>query len=352
MTRTLTLVPFALLAACTGDDGIKDSGAVDAGCDVVVTTYPTSGSTTAYYRGAVEFDLSDADETATITSDTIVGTVSHNDDFTKWTLTPSSALTPSTTYDAKLTYCGGEIPITFTTSELGTSMADPATLTGRTYELALGDARIVEPENVGELLKQYLDVSILVGVDAYVPDTAKLEMLGALGKEGAEPADQDFCNPSIEFPDADFSAQPHFVIGSSGVTPITVAGITVEIGDLEISGDFAPDGSYFGGGVLSGTIDTRPLVTLIGDDAEEDEICTLAAGLGIVCEACSDGAEFCLSLLADSMVATEVPGLTLQFMEGNNCTTTGDTDGVMDCESWTAATLPEPEMMTCEEVVE
>ncbi len=353
MTRNLSLLALALFAGCTGDD-VKESGDTEAVCENIVESWPTDGSITAYYRGAVEFELVDPDESGTITSSTITGTVGHNDEYTKFWLTPDAALSPSTTYDATFTYCNGEqsVPISFTTSELGTSMSDPTILVGAVYELALSEARIVEPSGIGDLLKQYLDVVILVGIDSYDADNAQLTMLGALGKEGSEPASQDFCNPSIDFPVADFSQQPHFVIGSSGTTTISVAGINVDIQDLEISGDFAPDGSYFGGGVLSGTIDTRPLVSLVGDDAEEDEICTLAAGLGIACEACSDGGEFCLSLLADSIVATKVDGPALVELEGNNCTTTGDTDGVMDCETWTADTLPDASMMTCEEVTE
>ncbi len=353
MTRNLSLLALALLTGCPGEE-VKDSGDTEAACENIVESYPTDGSISAYYRGDVEFELVDPDESGTITSSTITGTMGHNDEYTKFWFTPDAALSPSTTYDASFSYCNGEqnIDISFTTSELGTSMSDPNILVGAVYELALSEARIVEPSGIGDLLKQYLDVVILVGIDGYDADAAKLTMLGALGKEGSDPATQDFCNPSIDFPVADFSAQPHFVIGSSGVTTISVAGINVDIENLEISGDFAPDGSYFGGGILSGTIDTRPLVGLVGDDAEEDEICTLAAGLGIACEPCSDGGEFCLSLLADSIVATKVEGSALVELEGNNCTTTGDTDRVMDCETWTAATIPDASMMTCEDVAE
>jgi hypothetical protein len=354
MIRTLSIFSLTActlaLAAC-GDKGDGDTSGNEDSCPVEqVTSFPEDDSVTAYYRGAVEFNLvGGGDMSATIESD-IDGTVSSNEDGTKWTLTPSAALTPSTSYSATLHYCGGDATINFITSELGTAMSDESILVGKSYQLALSDARIVQPENVGDLLSQYLDVTILIGVDSINSDAGKIQMLGALGVDGVTPPAQDFCNPSIDFPEADFADAPHFVIGGEGTTDITVAGITVSIDNLNISGDFAPDGSYFGGGVLSGSIDTRPLDTLVSEDAEEGYICNLAAGLGIQCEECPSGGAFCLSLLADSIVATEVEGLTLMEQAGNNCTSVDDADTTtLDCATWTAATVPAAEDQVCEE---
>ena len=124
--------------------------------------------------------------------------------------------------------------------------------------------------------------------------------------------------PSIDFPVADFSETPHFEIGGEGKTTISVADITVEIQNLRIAGDFASDASYFGGGVLEGTIDTRPLDSLLDDSGEAGAICNTAESLGVTCVPCSDNEPYCLSLKVDSITATEAP-LELVEIKGSDC---------------------------------
>ena len=116
---------------------------------------------------------------------------------------------------------------------------------------------------------------------------------------------------TIDFPAADFSANPYFAVSGDAFN-INVDEYAVTIEDFSLSGDFAPDGSYIDGVTLIGSIDTRPLVPLLGDEtAAEDAICVLAATLNIQCEACSDGSgDFCLSLEADSISAPLVPMFT------------------------------------------
>lgn len=316
MTRfSLLALSLCTFAGCDAGDK-TETGTADDSCDVTVTTFPFQDSVDASYRGTIEFMLSAPDTTATITSD-IAGTVTSNEDGTRWVLTPSAPLTPNSPYTATLNYCGGAVELAFTTSDLGTSLSDENILVGKTYELALDEARFVEPENVGQILQQYIgEVTIYIGVASV--GGGKVQMVGALGNEDV-PGTQAFCDPSIDFPEADFAESPHFVIGGTGKTTLAVAGFSIDIENLNIGGDFASDGSYFGGGTLSGTIDTRPLDTLVDEEAEEGYICDLAAGLGITCETCPSGGDFCLSLYADSILATEVSGLTLVEIDGNNC---------------------------------
>ena len=80
----------------------------------------------------------------------------------------------------------------------------------------------------------------------------------------------------------------------------------IAIDDLYVSGAFAPDASYVDGAQLSGSVDTRPLAILVGDDEGEGAVCELAASIGVQCETCpSDGEPFCLSLVARSITATK-----------------------------------------------
>jgi hypothetical protein len=317
MTRSILLLPL-LLVACSGGDN-KDSGDTDIGsdaCDVTIdSTVPVANAIDADYRSAIEFHLSDPDSTATVSS-AITGTTTTMDDGETVVFTPDAPLSPSTQYTVTLDYCGGSADLTFTTSGLGNPIPDTSALVGKTFALDLADARIVEPAGIGSVLTSYLTQDILVGVSG-VTDT-EIQMLGAIGVEDADPPTQDYCDPTIDFPAADFSDQPFFQIGPQ-TTTLAVAGYSIEIGNLEITGTIAADGSYFGGGTLSGTIDTRPLAPLLDDSGDPGAICDLAVNFGAACEACpSDGEPYCLTLVADQIVAMGVDG-TLVPVIGNDC---------------------------------
>jgi hypothetical protein len=315
MRLSLLLLPL-LLTACPAEDKAEDtSGGETPGCEVIIdSTVPSSGAIDADYRAPIEFQLSAADPTAVASSD-IAGTSTVINDGETVVFTPSAALAPNTTYTVTLDYCGGTSPLSFTTSELGGALEGD--LTGNTYALALGDARIVEPAGIGAVLSGYLTQDILVGVQT-VSET-NIQMVGAIGIEGASPPAQDYCDPTIDFPDATFTEAPYFQIGPQD-TALSVAGYTIEIGNLEITGTFAPDGSYFGGGTLSGTIDTRPLAPLLDDSGDEGAICSLAVSFGAACTACpSDGEPFCLTLVADQITAVQVEGTVLVEVAGNDC---------------------------------
>ncbi len=339
MIRSLPFFAILAVAACTGSGDSDTSGGTagdnggDTTCGVTVDdTVPASGATDAYYRGNIEFTLSDPDATATITTAIAGHQETGADGVTvKWVL--DGAMDPGTSYTATLDYCGGSVELAFTTSDLGTEMPEPTSLVGRTYVLALGDARIVEPPGIGAVLSSYLTTDILLGVTAV--DGGSLEIIGALAKTDVTPSEQEFCDPTIPFPAADFSEQPYFAVGPQ-TTTLSVAGYDIEIGDLNVTGTFAADGTYFDGGTLSGTIDTRPLAPLVDDSGDEGAICDLAIQFGAECEACpADGEPFCLTLVADQILAEQVDGVTLVEIAGNNCmgcsAPTDDTDFSETC---------------------
>lgn len=340
MTRAIFLFPL-LLTACPADKDSADTaggtGNPDGTCEIEVDeTIPADGAVDAYYRGWIEFHLDDPDPTATIETD-IPGTQDTNEDGDVIYWIPSEPLAPSTAYTATLHYCGGDPEISFTTSSLGTAVA-PEDLLERTYALDLQGARIVEPDGIGSVLTSQLTQQILVGVQT--ADATSIQMIGAIGAEGSDPPVQGYCDPTIPFPAADFDGNPFFSIGPEDTT-LSVAGYDIEIGQLEITGTFAPDGSYFGGGTLSGTIDTRPLAPLLDESGDPNAICELAINFGAECQACpSDNEPYCLTLVADQIDAEEVAGLTLKEVAGNECT---------DCASWTQDTVPPVEEQVCPE---
>lgn len=313
---------YALLAlplfACSGKDSGDDTGGdtdTDTntdGCDTTIeSTIPTAGAADAYYRANIEFELSEPDATAQITT-SIPGTQTVSADGLRVIWTLSEPLAPSTAYSATLDYCGGSATIDFTTSSLGTPVSDPAGLVGAPYEVALNEARIVEPPGLGSVLSSYLTEVILIGVTNVSSDS--INMIGAIaGDDG----NQDYCDPTIPFPTADFIGSSYFSVGPQDTT-FSVAGYDIDIEDLVLNGTFAADGSYFDGGVLSGTIDTRPLAPLLGED--EGAICELAVNFGAACEPCpSDGQEFCLTLVADQIYAERSSAAQLVEVLGEGC---------------------------------
>lgn len=305
MNRTAVVFGLLVVAGCSREE--NDS---TPECTVVLDdTLPVADSTDAYYRAAIEATFEAADPSATITlldaqGAEVPGQVSVNDDATTAYFDPSSPLTPGSAYSAEISWCDGEASQTvdFTTSSLGQPIADPSGLLGQTYVLDLGSARFVKPEGVGELLGQQLDQNILLTVVA--ADSSDLQMTGALSTE--EGLDQDYCTPTIEFPTADFSEAPFWAVQADQTT-FTVSDISIEIQDLNIAGTFSADGSYFGGGVLAGSVDTRPLVGLL-DSKDPNAICQLAVSFGAVCEPCTDGEPYCLSLTVDQLVAEATTG--------------------------------------------
>ena len=234
---------------------------------------------------------------------------------------------PSTAYSATLDYCGGSVTIPFTTSSLGPCPGVDLDLSGRTYVANLAEARIVEPAGIGSVLTSYLTQDILLGVERI--EGASIRMIGAMGAEDSAPPRQELCDPSIPFPVADWSEAPFFRIGPQ-TTTLSIAGYAIDLEDLEVTGTFSSDGSYFAGGTLTGIIDTRPLAPLLDDSGDEGAVCDLAINFGAACEACSvDGETFCLTLVADQITALEVEDTTLREVGGDNC---------VGCESATEAT--------------
>jgi hypothetical protein len=318
MTRSLLFLVLPLaFTACVGEDAGKDTSETDhLSCEVTIDeTVPLQGAMDADYRAAIEFHLSDADSSATV-STSIAGTTTLADDDQTVIFTPSAPLTPSTAYTVTLDYCGGSAELAFTTSAVGTEVPDTSALVGLTYALDLADARIVEPAGIGSVLTSYLTQDILVGVDSV--EGTQIQMIGAVGVEDADPPTQNYCDPSIDFPVADFSENPFFQIGPR-TTTLSVAGYNIEIGDLEITGSFSADGTYISGATLSGTIDTRPLAPLLDDSGDPNAICSLAVNFGATCEACpSDGEPYCLTLVADQITAEGIDG-SLVTVSDSDC---------------------------------
>ncbi len=328
MARIFMTLATLSLIACGGDKGGGtgttggDDGPNNNECTVTFQNEnPADGTTDWYYMSALEVALSEADSTAVIdvadgSGAAVAGSTSFSEDGLVAYFTPDAPFAPSTQYTLTITTCGGEGggSIGFATSELGTPLQ--CDITGKSFRVDLASARFLKPVGVADLLLGSLEDDILVGVTAQV-DTS-LEMIGALSNGAG--AGQDYCSPTIPFPTASFD-DPAFNVGPAD-TSLTVAGVTVEISQLNISGAFAPDCSYFGGGVLSGELDARvlgPVIEPLLGMSDPDQICGALAGFGVTCDACaSDGQPYCAEVLADQITA-DTTGTTLSCVDETEC---------------------------------
>jgi hypothetical protein len=309
------LTSIAMLA-CTGDkttdtSSVTDTATTTEGCGVEIDdTYPVLNAADVYYLSNLVVELSDPDDTATLTlldgsGAEVAGTVSVDDD--TLIFDPTDALAPSTSYTLQVTYCSGSADIAFTTSALGSALeGGNESIVGKTYALDISSGTFVEPAGVGDLIGGLLENNILIGVKSIEND--QMAIRGAISV--ASTTDQDYCTSTLEdFPAADFSTSPYFEIPKEDVT-LSVAGFTATIFGLAVTGTFAPDGSYFGGASLEGELDARQILPLLGDaglDAETPEdVCGLLLGFGVQCVECqSDSEPLCVRLVVDRLVAEE-----------------------------------------------
>jgi hypothetical protein len=290
----------------TGVDSGVDTGGDTGPCRVTVrSTTPVRGSRNAYYRSPVSFELSAADATATIDAP-VGGVTTVSSDGETVTFTPDSPLDPLTAYTFTLRWCGGESGLSFTTSELGSPLASVTSVEGRTYAFDLTTGLYVEPAGIGAVLASYFTQQVLLGV--LEADSVSIDLRTSLAREGAWPAEQDTCTPSNDVDAADFSGQPWFAAGPMELVPV-VAGFEVPLEDVTVEGTFAADGSYIGGGILTGMLDTRPLAPLVDDSGDEAAICNLAVSFGVTCVPCpDDGVPYCLSMRIEGLSGTEADG--------------------------------------------
>jgi len=322
---------IGMMFACNGDktgDTGEDvvANTCPDGAEITISnTYPTADASNFYILDTVQFTLSAEDPNASLTLTGPDGEVAGTSAVvgTKVTFTPAAALAPSSAYTASLSYCNSAEPVDvgFSTSALGEALTTD--IVGKTYAVDLTSGNFVQPAGIGSLLGGLFTNNILLGVTAA---DANLEIMGAISMDGS--TDQDMCTETFtDFPAADFSNSPLFAIPEGDVT-LSVAGYTATIYALSVSGTFAADGSYFGGGELQGELDARQLVDIVAglmDGVESaDDVCGLVAGFGVSCSECSsDGAEYCVTLEVNRLVANET-GATLVAVSSDDIAANAD----------------------------
>jgi hypothetical protein len=238
--------------------------------------------------------------------------------------TPDESLAPETTYSARLSWNHPDSPLvwSFTTSDAGNGLDDPPDLVGRTYLLALRDANITEPPNIGALLDGFLpEEPIVVGVSAesdFSPAAQPgLHVHGAVAATAIAPYYQDPCQESFPLtygPDAvlgtlddrpaDFQ-DPRVVIGPSSLS-MTVQNVELNLRNLVMDGFWTPDLSALVLDSFTAVLDTRSLSAAINPAGGDGVACDLLwEAANIQCEDCIDGLPYCVTVRAADMELPE-----------------------------------------------
>lgn len=293
-------------SADSGAPGDSGPGG-DSPCGVTVTsTVPRDGAVDHYWRDPVSFTLSAADPTAVVTGP-VVGSSSVSGRVV--TFTPADAWNPSTDYELELSGCFGAATLGFRTSAYGTPLT--VSLEGRVYLLDLQGATVTEPSNVAELLPGYIPGNLLMEVTTVSGPNLGLRLGGATA--GASPPEQSRAVGTVDV-FADATGSPYFEVNNE-LASVAVHTTRVDLSAVAISGTFAADGADIGELRLSALVDTRGLVPLVGDDAPDDEVCTLLAGLDVNCVDCPGGEPYCATFSFADVSAVAVDGVTVQPVE-------------------------------------
>lgn len=330
-------VGVAPTAGC--NDPVDDDSAAgdddDApACSMIAETKPAADSSDFFYQDelSVTFNTQPA-ETVTLTltdggGNTIAGTTTPSPNGRTHTFDPSADLMPDTSYALTIDWgCNSAGPLNFRTSTHGSAVADDTLIIGKSYFLDLTSAEFVEPPGVGGILASQLGDVIVLFSPMPESDIAngELHIVGALGEDdGTGTYRQDLCNESLPFTfgndgivgtadDEPAAWDNPFMSLEAPVLSLTIQDVTASIQDLLISGTFAPDLSGMAGGTFGGMLDTRALDGLIGDGTPGAACELVEETIGVPCEECGGGnpGAFCLTVLAEDIIAVEVPGTTV-----------------------------------------
>jgi len=296
----------------------------------------------------------------------VAGAITDDDNGRTLIFTADENFAADTTFTVTVSQdCTDDVPFDFTTGPYGAAVTTESDLIGRAFNLDLASATFVEPAGVGALLQGFLvDVYVIFNAtdDSDLPN-GEMHILGAVGELDGGDIIQDTCNESLPFTtgpdgivgtadDAEATwANPDMELEADALE-LSVQGVSATIQDLLISAKFHPELTGFVGGTFAGQIDTRPLVGLL-DSEDPNAICDLVEEtVGITCEDCGGGENFCLGVVAEDVSGNHLANLPngleertcVDIIEDAACgngdyTVDGEDNGEIDpllCPEWGA----------------
>lgn len=308
--RRILFPILLLLVSCSSEVEPVEPGT----CSVVVqSTWPENGSTTAHYRQHVEFHLSAPVDEATVSTD-VAGFQWVSDDGLTIGYTPDTDLEPSTEYKMKLSYCGGEPEISFTTSNHGGAITDVMPLIGASYYLDLRTIKFFSGGNVSEILLSIFARNVLLQITDASPDALSFRF--AVAKESEAVAEQDTCYRTLEQSNVAFDTNPLFTFNTE-LLEFDAFSAMLRLRSLSLEGSVAPDVLSLAGITFNVVLDVREVTEMMGVDNYE-EVCTLASNVGTQCAPCAhDEVAACIEVEGTGLSGTLVGGDLIEISEMN-----------------------------------
>lgn len=340
MTRFVlpSLAFLAFAAGCNGDDGTintTDSDIVDADADTdadsdsdtdsdadtdsdtdtdcnIGISYLDPGNNTTGVSPTPTlkawFDSAATLDDITLSLDGPDGDVAGSTELTNGatgaTFTPGEELARDSSYTFSVTTCTDSESSAFTTVD---EPLDTNGLEKRVYDIDLNTATWNSPNSsTASLLLGQIDTDhVLIYVDDISDDESEITLFGALGWTDPGSLEQYPCAEAIDFPPADFTANPYFQAGPND-TEFSAGGDSIPVLEFTVSGAFGDEGDEMNSVGVTGYAD------LDGLEYSGYEACDLLALSGDSCVACpDDGEETCVYLDVEDDDAPYESGVTV-----------------------------------------
>lgn len=233
-----------------------------------------TASFTGDQRDRASFTLVDRRDGA----DVPLGTPTWSEDGKDVLLAPVSPLEPQAAYTWTVSYSCGDVQIPFAVSDVGAAV-NTTSLSGRTYVFDLGQARLLQPFGVGQLL-----TSLFVGDErnrlvvlrakegfTHVVDKVGFEA-GFVAQDGTDLV-QDPCLQTYDETVATgwVTHNPYLGWPHLGDLALPSPGGPITLHDAVLEGSFTPDAGAIVGGELRFTLDAREFAPLILEEEEDPD---------------------------------------------------------------------------------
>lgn len=185
-----------------------------------------------------------------------------------------------------------------------TAGGDSDGLEGRTWALDLEAAVMSEPAGIGAVFARYLVAPLLMQARGEGAGTFDVRLGWG---DGA--GDQDTCLLTADV-QAHYASPPVFTT-DPGASSVEIAGHTMAVEDLTLTGTFTEGERDVRGGTLRFLGQTADLAPLVDDSANPEALCEFAEDFGDACEPCADGSPTCMRFELTRIAGSEVTPLAL-----------------------------------------
>ena len=285
---------LSALIACDSNDN-ETAGPT---CDVTYSVSIHEGDIDVPGNAPVVVTLSEADDTASITS-AVAGTTVTSPDGLTLTWTPDAPLDPVTDVTVDIATCAGGTSIHYTTADIGGPIDSIVDLTATGFLVDLATGTVVKPTS-GDALFTMLSsagTSLVLGITE--ASQSALDFRLAMAAEGA----QDLCSRTLDLPGGTLD-RGWFGFGPAPAV-FYVYDNTVHLEDLAFGGAIRVDGSGIDAAWVRGWVGVEPLANTYAE-GDIDEACRFFSNLGAPCEPCPQSDGQCLALEVTGLSGTSI----------------------------------------------